>query len=128
MLEPIFLDKDHAAFYNEHLPEAADCYDRALIYTLGLTDETRRNFAACYGDGSIHPDCLTAGWQTGTSARVTRMAFNLWNGYRGEPGEEAPYYTPEYLFCCGMAPYFFIAIRLRYPEYCRPIATPNRGQ
>ena len=29
--------------------------------------------------GEINLDAIKAGWQTGTSEKVTRMAFNLWN-------------------------------------------------
>ncbi len=32
--------------------------------------------------------------------------------------DEYRYYTVEDLFCCGYAPYFWEAVRLRYPEYC----------
>ena len=27
-------------------------------------------------------------------------------------------YTVEELFCCGYAPYFWQAVKIRYPEYC----------
>ena len=59
------------------------------------------------------------GWQTGGTRRLTHLAFNLWNGYV-EPGEERMS-TPYEMFDCGYAPYFYEAIKLWYPEYCREL-------
>ncbi len=67
----------------------------------------------------IKPGALHEGWQTGGSARLTRLAFNLWNGYV-EKGEES-LSTPYEMFDCGYAPYFYEAIRIKYPEYCRDL-------
>ncbi|WP_144938650.1 DUF6075 family protein [Paenibacillus sp. 32O-W] len=47
----------------------------------------------------------------------SRLAFNLWNGWTEEGAER--YSAPNELFACGYAPYFFEAIYLRYPEFCR---------
>jgi hypothetical protein len=67
-----------------------------------------------FADDSIHLNCMKAGWQTSGSARLTRLAFNLWNGWNGDG-----YATPDDLFDCDYAPYMMEAIKLRYPEYCR---------
>ena len=61
--------------------------------------------------GHIRPAGLHEGWQTGGSIRLTRLAFNLWNGY-AEKGDERMS-TPYEIFDCGYAPYFFEAIRLK---------------
>lgn len=57
-----------------------------------------------------------------------RLAFNLYcNGtpsvsdyeYDTEKAlEESQEYSVEELFCCGYAPYFWEAVKIRYPEYC----------
>ncbi len=56
------------------------------------------------------------------------MAFNLYNNgtpsvYDYEDDEsklnECRQYTVEDIFCCGYAPYFWEAIKVRYPEYTR---------
>ena len=71
----------------------------------------------------IRPAALEEGWQTGGTARIVRMAFNLWNGWCYESEEEAQdgrmseAFTPDNLFCCEFAPYFYEAVKLRYPEY-----------
>lgn len=67
---------------------------------------------------------MCKGWQTGTSRKVTRLAFNLWNGWcrENETDEQAScLYAPDEIFCCGYQEYFFEALRLRFPEYsqCR---------
>lgn len=38
--------------------------------------------------------------------------------------------TPYEIFDCGYAPYFFEAIRLKYPDYCRelPAMKPQNAQ
>lgn len=41
------------------------------------------------------------------TVRLTRLAFNLWNGYVEQGEERMP------------MPYFYEAIKMRYPEYCR---------
>lgn len=60
------------------------------------------------------------GWQTGTSKRITRLAFNLWNGYGQEQPEDervSAAFLPDEIFCCGFQSCFFEAVRLRFPEY-----------
>lgn len=59
----------------------------------------------------------------GSSVKVTRLAYSLWNrcNYDSEKdiedGKVSIYYNPSEIFCCGYAPYFYEAIKLRYPEY-----------
>ena len=120
----LFKDDQHKEFYEDSIAKtnaAGDPYRKALFYTLGLTGETRNNINALYDfeENGIKPEGIKNPWQTGTSKKVTRLAFNLYNGYHGNPelGDDASYYTPEEIFCNGLMVYFFIAIRLRYPEY-----------
>jgi hypothetical protein len=95
----------------------SDVYHQALFYLLGLTDETRRHCGDIYDFDSngIQLTGLYRGWQTGTTTRLTRLAFNLFNGW-GEEGQEIQS-SPYYLFDCSLAPYFAEAIKLRYPEF-----------
>jgi hypothetical protein len=125
-----FVDEDHRAFYmGQTVKLTPDCYHRALVYTLGINSDTRRNFDSMYNaeDRCIVPGSINAAWQTGGSVKVTRLAFNLFNGgvptaYSGDSDadfEECKRYSVAELFCCSHAPYFIHAIRLRYPEYMR---------
>lgn len=120
-MEIKFSSNAHRDFYEDMLGKCQkqDSYHRAFFYLMGLTGDTRThiNDVFDFQEDGIIPEGLTAGWQTGGSIRVCRMAFNLWNGYSEAPGDE---FTPAALFCCEFARYFVEAIKLRYPEYMEP--------
>ena len=78
-------------------------------------------------NGEIQTEVLQEGWQTSGSKRAIRLAFNLYtNGIASvddyedeeEKLDECRSYAVEEIFCCGYAPYFWQAVRLRYPEFC----------
>ena len=58
-----------------------DVYHKALCYCLGISDDTRRNINSIYDfkTGCVKTECLHEGWQTSSSMKVVRMAFNLLN-------------------------------------------------
>ena len=129
-----FYDDAHEAFFCEKLKLAAasgrtpDSYFRSLLYLCGLCAETRCHFHSLFDwrEWCICPEALADGWQTGTSKRITRLAFNLWNGCGQEqPDDEriSAAFLPDEIFCCGFQPYFFEAVRLRFPEYAGPDST-----
>lgn len=127
----LFVNEAHEKFYYEKLKEVCymDVYHKALCYCLGISDDTRRNINRIYDFkmGCIKPECLYEGWQTSGSARIIRIAFNLYcndmpsvddeKQTAEEQVKECQRYTVENLFCCDYAPYFWQAIRIRYPEY-----------
>ncbi|MCL2752056.1 MAG: DUF6075 family protein [Firmicutes bacterium] len=106
-----------------------DCYHRALVYTIGICDDTRKRFDLMYDKEERHiiPGTINAAWQTGGSKKVTRLAFNLftnrpataYNGTKKGNFEECQRYSVSDIFCCEFAPYFIEAIRFRYPEYMK---------
>jgi len=116
-MEIKFISDEQKTFYEEILNRSrkVDVYHRAFFYLIGLTHDTRQHVSSLFdfvGDVII-PEGLDAGWQTGSTTRICRLAFNLWNGYDGE-GTNG--YTPDELFCCEFAEYFCEAIKLRFPE------------
>jgi hypothetical protein len=119
----IFADETHADFFSKMMEQCGkkeDPYCRALFYLLALCGETRRNIDSMFdfeGMG-IKPEALRACWQTGGTIRLTRLAYNLWNGWAEEGCERLS--APYELFDCGFARYFLEAIKLRYPDYCKP--------
>ena len=122
----LFKDKDHQEFYAQNIEETnsfKDPYRKALFYTLGLTEETRRYIGRLYNykQRCIEFDGLKDGWQTGTSMRVTRLAFNLFNGFNGDTCDEAiddcDRYTPYNLFDNCLMVYMLEAVKLLYPAY-----------
>lgn len=128
--EIVFISNAHKQFYCEKLKEVKvqDAYHKALIYCLGINHDTRVHINKIYDfkTGCVKSKCLHEGWQTGGSAKVVRMAFNLYcnnmpsvcdDDSAEEQVRECQRYTVEELFCCDYAPYFWQAIQIRYPEY-----------
>lgn len=124
-----FIDKVHKDFvlskYKELMTYGmTDVYYSSLIYTLGICETTRKHFNEIFeiGEG-ININCLQSAWQTGTSEKVVRMAFCLWNSCMYDSEEDkingiiSSSYNPSEIFCCDYAPYFYEAIKIRYPEY-----------
>lgn len=128
----VFESKAHETFYYEKLSQARyqDAYHEALLYILGISEDTRAHFDSIYDmkSGCIRTECLKEGWQTSGSMRVVRLAFNLYTDgtpsvgdykRKDEQIDECSEYSVSDIFCCGYAMYFWQGIRLRYPEYCR---------
>lgn len=124
MTEIRFASKEHKEFYITMLQKSGnnDSFHRAFFYCIGISDTARSNVNRVFdfGNDRIKPDGLHEGWQTGGTQRLTRLAFNLWNGYTEEGVERMS--TPYEMFDCSYAPYFYEAIQLRYPEYCRDLS------
>lgn len=125
-----FIDEEHKNFVLEKYSELrkygkTDVYYKSVIYVLGICPMTRQNFDKIFNikEGIINPDSLGQAWQTGSSEKVTRMAFSLWKGWMYdseedlEKGEMSSYYNISEIFCCSYAPYFWEGIKIRYPEY-----------
>ena len=122
-----FIELEHKKFYEQKLKEIGsnDIYRKTIIYTLGICETTREHFNDIFNlrDGLINRNSLQAPYQTGTSMKVTRMAFNLWNSCNYDSDEDlkngqvSTYYNPTEIFSCSYAPYFWEAIKIRFPEY-----------
>ena len=126
----IFHDEQHETTYNAICTRMKylDCYHRSLAYLLALDTVLREHIEAVFDfqEDGIKRDGLHKGFQTGTSKKTTRLAFNLWNGcyddgetYTDKDGYEtelpSSYYTPEQIFSCTeYAPYYWQAIQIRF--------------
>ena len=79
----IFKNEQHESFYKEYLAKCRyqDVYHEALVYCLGISEDTRRNINQIYDfkTGYVKTECLHEGWQTFGSPKIIRMAFNLYN-------------------------------------------------
>ncbi len=118
-----FIDNSHKAFLYESLQRSGstDQWHQALFYTLGLPETTRQIIDSLYDfkTGCIKPEGVLNPAQTGTSMKVTRLAFNLYTD--GCPSNECTdmiLYLPTELFCCSLLPWMIEAVKIRYPEYC----------
>ena len=79
-----FYDDEHRATYDEICRKMSyiDCYHSSMAYLLALDDVLREHIDAVFdfkSDG-IKRSALHQSFQTGTSLKTTRLAFNLWNG------------------------------------------------
>lgn len=115
------LCKEMPYLYNFHM---------SLAYLLTLDTVLRDHIGALYDvkKDVIIFEGLNKPFQTSTSSKTTRLAFNLWNGsvYDSDPpetyidknGEKAyipsKYYAPNNIFNCNYTPYYFEAIKIRY--------------
>lgn len=128
--EIAFISVEHEKFYYEKLKQVryTDVYHKSICYCLGINADTRKHIDRIYDfeSGLVKPECIFEGWQTSGSLKVVRMAFNLYcNGTpttdlykkKDEQIYEQSHYNVEDLFCSEYAPFFWQAIRIRYPEY-----------
>lgn len=128
----IFTSEEHKRFFEEKFSQCRqqDVYHAALCYTLGINGDTRLHFDQIYDieSGCVKPECIYQGWQTSGSLKVVHLAINLYTNSIPTVDEEeysieaqvneARQYAVDNLFCCSYAPYFWQAIKIRYPEYC----------
>lgn len=115
----VFKSDEHKKFYEEMLGRVIyhDVYHKAFFYCMGACEVTRKHIEDLFDfrEGAIKIENMHLPFQTGTSYKVTRLAYNLWNGYVEEDNSGS--YTPSELFCCELAQEFYQAIQLRYPNY-----------
>lgn len=123
----IFRSARHKADFYRFLKmmKRQDSYHQAIAYLLALDDVMASNYTDVFDfaeDFIKIESAFNHGWQTGTSQKTTRLLFNLWNGcandYDDDNGATSNYYTVDGIFCSCYAPYYWEAIKLRYPEYC----------
>jgi hypothetical protein len=122
-----FVDDSHKAFFMNLAQKLnPDVYLGSLIYTLGICHDTRRRFNSIYDVKTrcIIPGAVDEPWQTGSSLKVTRLAFQLFTNSTPSaflddiPNmDECRRYSVSDIFCCSYAPYFIDAVNIRYPEY-----------
>lgn len=118
----VFHDEQHETSYNDICSRMKylDCYHRSLAYLLSLDTVLREHIDAVYDihEDVIKPEGLNNGFQTGTSLKTTRIAFNLWNGYCSDGDDEeqpSSNYAPDQIFNCKeYALYYWIAIQIRF--------------
>lgn len=111
-----FLSEEHKKNYRKVVEkmQSKDEYHISVAYMLTLDAVCYKHINQLFdfADDCIKPDGINAEWQTGTSKQTTRLAFNLWNGYKDSMT------TPDNLFCSDYAPYYWQAICLRFPWQC----------
>jgi hypothetical protein len=97
-----------------------DEYHKAVAYLLSLDNVLRKHIEDVF---DFQRDCiklegLQKPWQTGTSKKTTRLAFNLWNSccsdVIADDDVNAQMYSVSAIFSSCYAEYYFNAIRIRF--------------
>lgn len=117
-----FYNEEHKNRYENVISRmrATDSYHSSVAYLLSLDDNCYKhiNDLFDFDDDSIKSDGLNKAWNTSTTLKVVRLAYNLWNGYCYNSVDEVDRnFCVDNIFCCSYAEYFYQAIRLRYSEY-----------
>lgn len=128
----IFQGKEHEKMFNKLCKEMPylDNFHMSLAYLLTLDTVLRNHIGALYDvkKDVIIFEGLNKPFQTHTSKKTTRLAFNLWDGsvydsdppetYINEDDEKAyvpsKYYAPDSIFNCTYAPYYIEALKMRF--------------
>ncbi len=119
-----FRDEAHKANYNFIL-DMMPCSDperKALAYLFAVDTVCYEHIRELYDfeRDCIKPDALDKDWQTGTSCKTTKLAFNLYNSFCSDSFENdlpSVSFTPAELFCSEYAGYYAEALRIRFAEY-----------
>lgn len=126
----IFRDKTHKQEFealvermNADRNRNRDVYRVALAYLITADKVCSEHIDNIYDfeERCIIPACLNKGWQTGTSLKTCRLALNLFTGcceiWCDEENKDL--ITPAEIFCCSLAPLYWEAIKLCYPQYIK---------
>ena len=126
-----FINAEHHRFYSKTLQRFSDpaAPEKALCYCLGIHPAIREHVDYIYefSTGRVTPECMHEEWVMSAEdpeaiRTVIRMAYNLYGGTPSVAESddqlgECQKYTAKELFGCRYAPYFWEAIKIRYPEY-----------
>lgn len=130
-----FKNNAHSERYQELMKNMLhdNVYYRSVAYLIALNDDCYRNMSSIFNieKGRIILEGVNEGWQTSSSLRVTRLIYNLWNGYcysecESEDPTPSSDYTVSEIFYDSDSRYFFEAIKIRYPEHFRYINLEER--
>ena len=114
-----FKDKKHEEGFKNLMTRAnVQIWDKertSLFYILALFHETRVRITNLYDfdENCIKIEGLYNSWQTGNTVKATKLAFNLFNNFRGEEREN---YSPLELFSIEHAyrNYMLLAVQIRF--------------
>lgn len=121
MIKLIFESEEHKVAYLNFIKKAKiknDKERKSLFYLLALMEDTRKQINDIYDfkDNSINIKSVNSAWQTGGTTALTKLAFNLYNGFKGEE-EIDRFINPLDLFSALDRKYFkylFNAIEIRF--------------
>lgn len=125
-----FISKEHESFYETaQKAYSGDCERLPFMYLMGISEDTRKHINDVWDWQKGHPitenlgDDRWSDWQTSSTKRLCRLAFNLYSGggILDEDEDKKCYSTPCWLFYDQeYGPYMIEAVKLRfgYKESC----------
>lgn len=116
-----FRNVEHEKAFNDFMKKAEigdwDKERTSLFYTLAIFDETRNHINDLYDfkENCIKFEGLNKGWQTGGTTKATKLAFNLFNDFRGEDREKENF-SPLEIFSLDTdyRNYMLMAVQIRF--------------
>lgn len=112
--EKHFKDDEHYDFFVNSTADImeSDVYRRAFFYLMGVLPETRTHISELWEDNGIRLEGLQnpGAWQTSSTMKICRLAFNLYNGYH-DTGED---FTPYDIYSSPEFEYMITALRIRF--------------
>lgn len=117
----LFENGKHEKLFYQYLEgmKEHDGNHAALAYLMALIDDDEgQNGMRLYhrSTDTIRPDALSEGWQTSSTVKATRLAFNLFtDGVQWSDPEDVALICPSEVFSNGQwRQYFFEAVRIRF--------------
>lgn len=118
----IFKDKEHEKLFENICSQMnnLDCYHGAVAYLIALDNVLKQHIKDIFDFESdcIKHDALQKAWNTSSSCKSLRLAFNLWNGCyfdEEEPNSTCKGYAVDEIFCNEeYAEYYWVAVKLRF--------------
>lgn len=118
-----FRNQEHKDRFNALLGQMTsnDSYHQAVAYLMTLDDVLNKHIGEIYNFDyrTIDGKLFKVGWMTSTSVKTYRLLLNLWNGVYNDSrtlrAESSKYYVPDEIFNSDYAPYYWEAIKLRFP-------------
>ena len=120
--EILFKDKGHVDlfFYGLQRCNNYDARHQAVFYCLGIDQGIREHLSDVFDflNDTLMPEAMSCEWMSDVGKRCIWMAACLFDDMPvGMHGNDEGYSLD--IFCCEYGPYFWEAIKLRYPDYCR---------
>lgn len=96
--------------------KSLDEYHLPVAYLIALDKivYSHQNDVFDFVEDVIMLEGIYQAWQTGTTRNTTRLLYNLWNGHVDDNPCNS---SVSEIFCCSYAPYYYEAVKLRYPDY-----------
>jgi len=116
-----FRNLEHEKGFHDFIKKAEiqdwDKERTSLFYILALFEETRRHINDLYDfeENCIKCEGVKEAWQTGGTTKATKLAFNLFNDFRGDDREKENY-SPLELFSLDTdyRNYMLMAVQIRF--------------